>query len=183
MKKFAMIAVMGLAFAAQADIMLYWSVDVDSDATTGTQTKYSEGTLDYAVNAFYANHAGDSTYPTQLYATIEATKKGTDVYTVLDTISVGSKVDKNITGWDSTYDNYIVRLYNSTDLVAYSDTYTYQSLIANDSTYMTDTMGMKATSAQMMNNLSGKYHAAPEPTSALLMLLGLAGLALKRKNV
>ena len=38
------------------------------------------------------------------------------------------------------------------------------------------------TAANMLAGSSGSFGAAPEPTSGLLMLLGMAGLALKRKR-
>ena len=38
------------------------------------------------------------------------------------------------------------------------------------------------TAADMLAGSSGSFGAAPEPTSGLLMLLGMAGLALKRKR-
>ena len=59
-----------------------------------------------------------------------------------------------------------------------STPYSYDSLAAN--VWATDILSMKATTAKGF----GKFQAVavPEPTSGLLLLLGVAGLALKRKR-
>jgi len=50
---------------------------------------------------------------------------------------------------------------------------------ADMNSYMTDDL---APAAAVWHGGSGSYKATPEPTSAMLMLLGVAGLALRRKQ-
>lgn len=165
-----------VALAAKADIMLYWTVPTyNYDPEKGEENT----SMDQAIYSYYSdpNH---STMPTTLYATIFA-KSGSDGYTALDTIVLGSAVDTNITGYSSDYESYIIELYNANEKVAFSEPYTYASLLSSNPTWVTDTLGMKADVA--FNFGSGNFRATPEPTSGLLMLLGLAGLALKRKRI
>ena len=65
----------------------------------------------------------------------------------------------------------------------YNFYFTAQDLVGN--TYKSETVSAKAL-AVGANSISfegnGTWTAAPEPTSGLLLLLGMAGLALKRKH-
>ena len=66
-----------------------------------------------------------------------------------------------------------------------SDTYNASSItIASRSeTAGAGTAGIKSmTQANFANQSVGQFSAVPEPTSGLLLLLGMAGLALKRKR-
>lgn len=165
MKKLALLIIGFAALAARADLMLYWTVDLsDPEAES----------LNNAISSFY----NGGTYSDALYAMIKG--KGSGDAALLDTIAVGSKVDTNITGWDSSFKNYIIEIYNSSDLVAYSDVFSYDQLVAGSATWETDTLGMKATAPKNFGALG--FRATPEPTSGLLILVGLAGLALKRRR-
>ena len=101
-------------------------------------------------------------------------------YAALDAVTSGSAIDTNVSGdenqipWlgDSMYENYIVRLFDA-NYNYLSSCYTYADLAAN--VWATDMLSMKATTPAV-------FRAVPEPTSGLLLLLGVAGLALKRKR-
>ena len=94
-------------------------------------------------------------------------------YTALDAVTSGSAIDTNVSlGSGSMYENYIVRLFDR-NYHYLSSCYTYADLAAN--VWATDMLSMKATTAAV-------FRAVPEPTSGLLLLLGVAGLALKRKR-
>ena len=71
--------------------------------------------------------------------------------------------------------NYSELLYVGTDGkptgVTVTDTYTVAGLSGDDSVLANFTFGS-----------SGNFATVPEPTSAMLMLLGMAGLALRRKQ-
>ena len=161
MRKLILTMILGLAAGiAKADMMLYWTVDPKVKG------------YDYAV----------------IYG-ISHDENNVDVYKALDAVTAGSAIDTNVsvstkeipgTG-GSEYANYIVRLFNNSEVnnsivntyVSNTYAYTYDSLAA--SVWATDVLSMKATEAFV-------FRAVPEPTSGLLLLLGVAGLALKRKR-
>lgn len=69
--------------------------------------------------------------------------------------------------------------YNSgaKDVLGYSETVSYTTMVEKG--FILETP-LSITSADVWH---GGAYAAPEPTSAVLMLIGLAGLALKRRKV
>lgn len=154
MKKFALALLLGLvAGVTQAELMLYWTVE------TGV---YAEAT----------------------YATLYAkTKTSTTGFEALDSIVIGSAVDTKIDGYDSS-SLYMLKLFNlNGEAIAQSDNpASFSSILTSGHTWYTDTLGMKADEAMVLNR-GMTFQSVPEPTSGLLMLLGLAGLALKRKRV
>lgn len=157
MKKFALALLLGLvAGVTQADLMLFW--------TSGNE---------YSI--------GEDRYDNAAYATLYVeTSNG---FKALDSIETGNYVDTNITGYEDKATQYMLRLFNSKgEAIAESNPAAYSTIIASGNTWYTDTMGMKADAAAVLNS-NMTFQAVPEPTSGLLMLLGLAGLALKRKRV
>ena len=154
MRKLILTMILGLAAGiAKADVMLYWTVDPKVKG------------YDYAV----------------IYGISHDKENNVDVYKALDAVTAGSAIDTNVsvstkeipgTG-GSEYANYIVRLFNNSAVTYESSIYSYNSLAAH--VWATDMLSMKATTAAV-------FRAVPEPTSGLLLLLGVAGLALKRKR-
>ena len=154
MRKLILTMILGLAAGiAKADVMLYWTVDPNVKG------------YDYAV----------------IYGISRDKENNVDVYKALDAVTAGSAIDTNVsvstkeipgTG-GSEYANYIVRLFNNSAVTYESSIYSYNSLAAH--VWATDMLSMKATEAFVSR-------AVPEPTSGLLLLLGVAGLALKRKR-
>lgn len=154
MKKFLTIAmILCAAVVAKADLMLYWTVP--ADAWDGAQ---------------YAALMG----------------KTADGYVQLGyKTEIGSEADTNI-GVSNSYVDYLINLYTREDnvwsLVAYSSSvYTFKDLTDSGSTY--EDRGAMSEFAANPYSFSGFTAAIPEPTSAMMLLLGLAGLALKRKSV
>ena len=154
MRKLILTMIFSLAAGiAKADVMLYWTVDPNVKG------------YDYAV----------------IYGISHDEENNVDVYKALDAVTAGSAIDTNVsvstkeipgTG-GSEYANYIVRLFNNSAVTYESSIYSYNSLAAH--VWATDMLSMKATEAFV-------FRAVPEPTSGLLLLLGVAGLALKRKR-
>ena len=154
MRKLILTMILGLAAGiAKADVMLYWTVDPKVKG------------YDYAV----------------IYGISHDKENNVDVYKALDAVTAGSAIDTNVSGGTkeipglggSAYANYIVRLFNNSEVTYESSIYSYNSLAAH--VWATDMLSMKATEAFV-------FRAVPEPTSGLLLLLGVAGLALKRKR-
>lgn len=167
MRKLILTMILGLAAGiAKADVMLYWTVE-------DPPKKGETDTLDYSYAVIYGISHDD--------------EKNLDVYTALDAVTAGSgAIDTNVSGGTkeipglggSAYANYIVRLFNNSEVTYESSIYSYNSLAA--SVWATDMLSMKATTAKGFGNFQAV--AVPEPTSGLLLLLGVAGLALKRKR-
>lgn len=178
MKKLIFTMVAAVAFAALADDnyqALYWQVTADSLG------EYKEG-------ATYAN----------LYATtdgganrvaVDTGVDGADGYVWLSNRPDGELVDSqnkwaiNLSGWKggSSLDGamFFVELFNEGgDFMAQSAGISYADLGAYiEQNYVGSRIPSAATGAAVF----GQY-AVPEPTSGLLMLLGIAGLALRRKR-
>ena len=79
------------------------------------------------------------------------------------------------TAADNTYEGVIFVL--STDGKTASYTALNEQVLANNSTSKAFAFGAQGT-----NLANNKFAVAPEPTSGLLLLLGVAGLALKRRR-
>ena len=104
-------------------------------------------------------------------ATLYAIISGTD--TVVSTASMSGGAVPSTT-------------FSSDDLVA-GTTYTFYYTMADDAgnTFKSGTKSMRAqaTSTPAISFLAtGEWTVAPEPTSGLLMLLGMAGLVLRRRR-
>lgn len=164
MKRLVAMASVGLAaLVAEADVMLYWTV---------TES-------DFSGSDFYSEYTSEQGYLPILYASIDGGSAESG-YTAIDAITLGSAVDTKIgdSTVDGSYDSYIIRLYNANGVVAESSAYTYSSLVTSSSSWSTDVLGMKA----MTPFTATGFTPVPEPTGGLLALLGLAGLALRRRR-
>lgn len=154
MKRFLLgLLVVAVAASAQASY-LYWQVDT-SDAISKIGTA-----------------AGHEHYQANLYA--DSTKIGTATSGYLSSINIDSYVSASsfyieIVAWDNGGS------YATAGTVAVSEHKSYADLI--DGGFVTSSLVTVPPAAW-----TGGTYAAPEPTSAMLMLLGLAGLALKRRK-
>lgn len=153
MKK--LITIMMVAFAAvaaKADLTLYWQV------------------ANYALfdGASYARLYGIDSNGSQTRLATAGLTSGVDSTTI-------SSILNGVLAF-SDYSSYIVELLDSnrTTTLAVSDTYT-GSLASY--IYNTGTDDQPPASPWQVSAFT-----IPEPTSALMLLVGLAGLALKRKN-
>lgn len=179
------------AFALKADLVLCWTMPgTDTPAlgwyarqqTVGTATDkegvslgpvtYAKlgtfGSVSYDVND-YAAFVNNSSYAYAIDEDYAATSTESSV------TSAGEE------GWAAvTRENYYyIALFNADDqLVAYSQTFQASNL--NSSTF--DTSDFR-TIASFTGAFAGSGYAVPEPTSGLLILLGMAGLALRRRKI
>jgi len=175
MKKllFAMLIATG-AMSVQASY-LYWRID-DTDITkvteeaTKTETPWDKVTF-YAVDSDGNRH--------QLAYAVNANEDPDDPY---NGFTAGQSV--NLGEYYTSGYSYYIELVNTATspnpVLGYS-TETYEKLSGSGLVTDHELSPGEITEAKVWHGGSGGYNA-PEPTSAMLMLLGVAGLALKRKQ-
>lgn len=178
MKKLILSLVAVAAFVALADDnyqALYWQVTADSLG------EYKEGAT---FANLYATLDGGTTR-----VAVDTGVDGANGYVLLSDRPTGGLVDSqnkwaiNLNGWNggSSLDGamFFVELFNEGgDFMAQSAGISYANLGAYiEKNYAGTGIPSAATGAAVF----GAY-AVPEPTSGLLMLLGIAGLALRRKR-
>ena len=168
MKKLILSALMvlscGVLFAADTDMYLFWMIDDEATFGGGTKTDLTGYTARISDgNGGFLN----------LY-----TKPGGTSYTgatgVDASIPFGYEMVAGIGGYSSG--SFIVELLQGDDIVYQSESLSYGSLVQ----YMSSMSGM-ARPAETYAVTA--FTAVPEPTSGLLLLLGVAGLALRRKKM
>lgn len=158
MKKIVFLFALVASFAANASY-LFWQVDRD------TADQYE------ASQAILWGNTGNG-------------------YEVVESANIGTVTSSQLTG---TEGSYYIELYSynngSYDVVAKGEAFTYADLASNMSDSLT-VIPNAWTGGTFYAPLSpmpvpggGPGEPVPEPTSAMMILLGLAGLALKRKKV
>lgn len=152
------------AFATVADdYYMYWCVD-----QTGSDDPYT-----FAYATLKATD-GNGVYDMPSYGTIGADASGTS-----SGLSAGGLGNMSSLGiYASTAYSFFIELYSDSDVfLAQSETKTYSEIVQAHA-ISNSGIGQQAAAAWV----PGGY-AIPEPSSALLVLLGMAGLALRRKRV
>ena len=178
MKKILMLALLSIAFTAVADdYYLYWMV---ADEATVTAMDGTESALTTHGGTVYARIRGESsTSGETTYLNIYSSREGGEEVS-LQAIETECVVPYYVGIFTSRVQpegmTYWVELYNSQTIA--DSSWIGQAQLAWDDSYVTSS-GM-ATPASY--SLVSQFSAAPEPTSGLLLLVGLAGLALRRRN-
>lgn len=152
------------AFADQ-DLYLYWMV---GEGSTLEALDGSKSTLD--TSGYYAKVKVDGAGG---YLNIYANPGGT-AYTAAP-IDFSDATPFFAGKYEGSCQYFIVELYN--DAGCASDSWVGQATLAYNPQNITGG-GMSVATPGVVNY----FTAAPEPTSGMLLLLGVAGLALRRKN-
>ena len=171
MKKIIVSALMaltcGVLFAEDKDMYLYWMID--SGATLEDRSGNADSFNKYGVRIAYSD-SGKSGY-LNLYdydgaAGVESFEDATHVQGWDTLAGVGGLGDST---------SFLVELFNGDELAYRSDSVSYGTLGAYISS-------MKGQARPADTYAFSNFMAVPEPTSGMLLLLGIAGLALKRKR-
>ena len=179
MKKLIAICAIALSVGAFAtDSYLYWMVDENVTWAEGTATStptYNAARVGYAA----ADGSGTTTYLSLYSAGGTALESGKT--TALDSdvglaaLYAGAIADTYKT---ASY-SFFIELLNDSTVVGTSEKLAGNAL----SSYLTSSMGATNQPGEVWNGGTFTTAAIPEPTSGLLMLVGLAGLALRRKRM
>ena len=162
-----------LAVVASAIVCNAAAVDWQSGAVykTDGSAKVGKGVTDYLVTISFFTDAAGTTAVTGLSGNFSSGTSGT-----------GSKYSGTVDGFEALTTYY-------SQIVITTDGYEAKSEIAAFSTPANGKASLDFSDGTGFTSFSGfststpgAWVAVPEPTSGLLMLLGLAGLALKRKR-
>ena len=164
MKKLFVLALLSVAFNAMAtDQYIYWMV---GDNATLDGQKLAE-------NTYYAKVKADGSY-LNFYASPDA---GVDYgYGEWATVNTTFNMPTFAGTFETLPTSFIVELYNEKNTSA-AGSWVGQATLNWDPSDITSG-GMTIANYAMAT----AFHSIPEPTSGLLLLLGVAGLALRRKN-
>ena len=174
MRKLMAMAIVALcAFAAQADdSYLYWMVNTDD----GTAAKFDYDTVQ--VRAYETAAGVDSGNYLTLYYGNGAAVGGVAVGG--DLAISGLPFYASLASAMGPSFSYVVELFNDGAKVGQSESLLFTEAMAKN--YVA-TVTSTGSFPGMATWSAGGFSAAPEPNSAVLLLLGCAALALRRKKV
>ena len=175
MKKLIVAAAMVCAAAFAQAATVNWNIsNVKADGGTAP-------TAGWAVMAFYTEVGAGSGAIESAIASKTAGTLAFDTATLAVSMSKGKVAarDGNATGITDTsknYDFYFV-VFNNSDAASAT-----QYAIVSDTDKAYSGMDAKFTASGNFSSATWQTASVPEPTSGLLMLLGVAGLALRRRR-
>jgi len=180
MKKL-MIAVLAVATAVVANAAsVNWSMS-NGVLTPSPDGSQSAGRCSYYTMLIFTD--------SQASAVNAAIAKGN--FTSLSTLAVSTSqaakaggftgVVNGLTGSSATLFAVVFDTYSSTETIANAGYY-YKTGTVTQNTFDPTGSDPATTAVFTATQMTGKWTAVPEPTSGLMLLLGMAGLALKRKR-
>ncbi|MBQ9366352.1 MAG: PEP-CTERM sorting domain-containing protein [Victivallales bacterium] len=139
--------------------------------TDGT-TKVGKGATDYLVTINFFSDAAGSEAVTGLTGDLSSGESGT-----------GSKYSGVVDGFTANKDYYAQIVITTAGYEAKSEIAKFTTQATGDTSLnFSDGSGFAGGWTGFSTANAGAWQSVPEPTSGLLMLLGIAGLALKRKR-
>ena len=170
MKKLMMMAVaIAIAFASNAASVAWGSGAV---YTTDGTAKVGKGNTDYVVTVAFFSDAAGTTAVTGLTGDLSSSVAGT-----------GSKYSGTVDGFAADTAYYAQIVITTAGYEAKSEVVKFTTAGTGDKNLtFADGSGFDNSWTGFSTATPGAWQAVPEPTSGLLLLLGVAGLALKRKR-
>ena len=155
MKKIVLgVAAMVCGIALAEDSYLYWQINQEGESEP----------IEFAYAQVKATGDGGVVYVGASLG-VEGGKKSNPINSVFDAATYG----------EGTGYSFVVELMNSgLDVIGESATFSY----ADIAPYIWSPMGQTGASAWTVTT----FNSVPEPTSGLLLLIGVAGLALRRRR-
>ena len=170
MKKLIALVALATAFSVRADSYLYWMVGNSVSMKNGETTKdFSD--YSYAAVGVMDDSSGKNVGYLNLFGT-----NGESLNAQVG--SKGSSFYANLANYTTGYSFYIELFNDSGAFAGRSE----QMLSYSEALAYATSFGTGTPAYQPWTPSSFTTAAVPEPSSALLMLLGCAGLALKRKK-
>ena len=166
--------IIALASIAMAVVCNAAAVNWQSGAVykaTDNTTKVGKGVTDYLVSIYFYSDSAGTTAVSGLTGDLSVGTSGT-----------GSKYSGTVDGFAAATTYYTQLVITTDGYEAKSDVVAFTTLGTGDTTLNFAEGDGFNTSYTFSTSTAGAWQAVPEPTSGLLMLLGMAGLALKRKR-
>lgn len=178
MKKFLIFALAMSSYAASASVLL-WLVDSSAESTVGTWTDAKVGYL-----ASENHDSGPLKYIKIGGQAIDSSSwdyqlSSGDIAGIVEDDHFALADLSGITAGNPNSQYYFIELYNNGNLVGYTAKGVIGSALSDYIKEWSDLSNM----TQSMTGWGGApFTAVPEPTSGMLMLLGMALLGLRRKK-
>ena len=160
---------------------LNWQVDTNSDGLAyNSQTGECTFNGQIVTGAKVVARGSEGSYDLQTYDNVIGNVLGNPVVGIVDAVGSG-ELYADLSSYHKEGYSYYIELMSDTTTVAVSQGLTYADSLAK----VSQTLGGDAVSggSQLALWSGGSAYAVPEPTGALLVMIGAAMLGLKRRKV